>query len=131
MKQINIDAMDTIVSELAAGKKLSAALKTVYSTRSLQIPMSYSDVDIRVKDMRMSNRTTNALLRAKLLTLTDVVRYTENNKLIDIKNMGTSCCIELMETIVDYLWNKMNKREKAEFLMQTVELNEFHLACYA
>ena len=131
MKQINIDAMDAIVSELAAGKKFSEAMKKVYITRTVQIPIDNEAFQVPVKELRMSTRTTNALFRQRIFTLADLIKYATHHQIRDIRNMGTGSCIELMETILNYCWMKMSKQEQTDFLIRTVELNEFNLACYA
>ena len=123
-----MNTIDRITNELAAGKKISEALSTIYSKRNVSIPCSKSErFEVDVRELGMSNRTTNALLRAKLKTINDIIGYVNLYKITDVRNMGTSCCIEIMEAILDYAWEQMSIEEKVAFLIQTVVKNERYL----
>jgi len=123
MTNTNIEIMDRIVDSLAAGNKLSCALSEVYSKRNVAIPFNWSLFDVRIIDLDMTSRTTNALMRAKLTTLNDVLMYNAANNIISVRNFAKSGCIELMETIVDYAWDKMTSKERVAFLIDVVERN--------
>lgn len=123
MTQKNIDIMDIIVDRIAEGKKLSEALKTVYVKRSVQIPNFDSMLDKDVRELKMSMRTTNALMRAKLDTIGKVAEFCNCQKITDAKSVGVSMGTELFETILDWCWRHMTTREKTAFLIDTVERN--------
>jgi DNA-directed RNA polymerase alpha subunit len=127
MTQTNINTMDTIVNELTAGKKLSAALSSVYSKRNVAIPHNDKFMEVDIKKLRMSMRTTNALLRGGIKTIGDVVNYCREDKITTVKTLGTASGIELFETILDYAWNHMSKIERVDFLTDIVERNENNL----
>lgn len=127
MTQRNIDVMDIIVSEMNEGTKLSKALKLVYTKRKVRIPCSLNDFDIFLIDLNMSGRTTNALLRAKLRTLKDVVNFCRDQKITDIKTLGANSGIEVFETILDYCWDHMDSKERTSFLIDTVKMNEDYI----
>lgn len=127
MKQINIDALDAIVNELAAGKKISEALSTVYTKRNVAIRFNADDTIINIRDLHLSGRVTNALIRTRLKTLGDVFAYIETEKITRIQNFGRTSCIELCETILDYCFDHMSMKEKEEFLIDTVIRNECYL----
>lgn len=123
MTQTNIGIMDRIADELAMGKKLSEALKAVYTKRNLGIPYKSEVLSVSVTELNMSNRTTNALLRARLKTLEDIVNYCERQKLTTIKNFGTNSGMEVLEALVDWCWDHMDKKEKGDFLIDVIERN--------
>lgn len=127
MTQKNIEIMDIIVDKMAEGKKLSEALKDVYTKRRVAIPFSDKDLNVKVDKLGMSKRTTFALMRGKMLTLTDVVNYCEKQKITTVNLLGMNAGLEAFETILDYLWSKMPKSERAEFLMDVIEMNEDYL----
>lgn len=127
MTQRNIDTMDTIVGMLAEGKKLSKALNLVYTKRNVAIPFTEEMLDVRVTDLGMSTRTANALMRAHLRTVNDVVEFCSKQKVSQIKNIGTSSCIELLETILDHCWSKMSNERRTDFLIDAVERNARYL----
>lgn len=124
MTQKNIDRMDIIVNELAAGKTISDALKTVYSKRNVVLPYNEELLSAGVEKLGMSLRTTNALRRSRIKTLNDVVNYCKKQKITTVKTFGHSSGVELFETILNYLWDRMNVKERTDFLIDTVERNE-------
>ena len=123
MTQHNIDIMDTIVNELGCGKKISKALETVYVKRSISIPFNENSLKVLIVNLGLSGRTTNALLRAKLFTLGDVVRYSLENKITNIKNFGVNSGMEVYEAILDTCWDHLTEERKVKFLIDTIERN--------
>jgi DNA-directed RNA polymerase alpha subunit len=127
MTQKNIDTMDMIVSLLAQHKKISKALKHVYDKRHLIIPHNEKWYQIHVIDLGMTKRTTNALMRAHLTTLQDIIDYCQESTIKDIKALGQTSGVELLETILDVCWNNMTEQQRVDFLIDTVERNECNL----
>ena len=127
MKQTNIDALDAIVNELAAGKKISEALSAVYTKRNVAIRFNADEAIIDVRNLGLSNRGANALVRSRLKTLGAVLTYMETDKITELRNFGHTSCIELCEAILDYYFDRMSMREKEEFLIDTVIRNECYL----
>lgn len=124
MTEKNIDIMNRIVDELAAGNKLSEALKTVYAKRNVEMLFGDRTFDVSVLDINLSKRTTRALLRLELNTINDVIEYAQHHKLTDIKNLGVGSATELLETILDYYWSILDVNERTNFLIDIVERNE-------
>lgn len=127
MTQRNIEIMDVIVDKMAAGKTLSDALKDVYKKRNVVIPFEDDDLKIGVDKLGMSKRTAYALMRGKMFTLTDVVKYCEKQKITTVNLLGANAGIETFETMLNYLWSKMDNQRRTEFLIDVVERNEMNL----
>ena len=127
MTQRNIDTMDMIVSLLAQHKKISKTLRYVYDKRHLILPHNEKWYQIHVTDLGMTNRTTNALMRAHLTTVQDVVDYCEKSTIKDIKAFGQAAGVELLEAILDICWDNMTEKQRVDFLIDTVKRNENHL----
>lgn len=127
MTQRNINTMDMIVNLLAKHQKISKALGCVYDKRNLIIPYDEKWYQIHVTDLDMTNRTTNALMRAHLTTVQDIIDYCEKSTIKDIKTFGQSSGVELLETILDICWDNMTEQQRVDFLIDTVERNERHL----
>ena len=119
--------IDTIINELAKGTKLSSALQTVYTKRKVSIPYKKEWFDADVRDLKMSTRTTCALIRAHIVTINDLMDYISFSSIKEIRNIGTYSCVEIMEKILDHAWECMNEKEKAEFLIDIVARNQHHL----
>ena len=122
-----VETAHLIASKMIEGKKLSKALALVYTKRELVIPSDLSVLDVKIVDLKMSNRTTNALMRAKLTTIGEVATYCEKNKLTDIKLFGKGSGVEMLEAILDYCWDCLTTSERTEFLLDIVERNEENL----
>ena len=127
MTQRNIDTMDFIVSLLAQHKKISKTLRYVYDKRHVVLPHNEKWYQTRVTDLGMTTRTTNALMRAHLTTVQDVIDYCEQSTIKDIKMLGQASGIELLETILDICWNNMTEKQRVDFLIDTVERNQNNL----
>jgi hypothetical protein len=133
MTQKNIDTMNLIVSKMAHGKTLSKALKDVYTKRNVEIPYHEEWLECKLTSLKMSMRTTQALLRNKMETINDVVNYTKEteetkkHKITDLRTFGRASAIELFESILDYCWKHMSQDEKDRFLINTVVRNSENL----
>lgn len=127
MTQRNIDVMDIIVSKMAEGAKLSKALKLVYNKRNVFVPYIEDNMDIDIRNLGMTSRTTNALLRNGIRTITDIIDFCTEQKITKVKNLGVSSGIKVFETILDYCWDHMNNDERTNFLIDTVERNSEHI----
>ena len=127
MTQRNIDVMDIIVSKMAEGTKLSKALKLVYNKRNVFVPYVEDNMDIDIRDLGMTSRSTNALLRNGIRTITDIIDFCTEQKITKIRNLGVSSGIEVFETILDYCWDHMNNDERTKFLIDTVERNSEYI----
>ena len=123
------ETIDRIINELATGTPISEALSTVYTKRKLYIPYKEEWFNIDVRDMDVDNRIINCLMRSKLRTLNDMMEFISDgeHKVIDIKNMGVISGMKLMEYILDYTWDHMDVKERAEFLIDVVVTNERYL----
>ena len=127
MTQTNTNTLNFIVSKMAYGKTLSEALREVYTKRNVAIPYEEDWLDCKLASLKMSMRTTNALLRNKFTTIRDVVNYTATNKISNLVTFGRVSGIELFETILDYCWNQMSQEKKDEFIIDVVIRNSSNL----
>ena len=127
MTQTNINVMDVIVNKMANGAALSKSLKYVYSTRNVCIPYKEEYSDVLLVDIGLSRRSLNALMRARMRKLGDVIEFCSENKITDVVGVGKDCGMDIFETILDYCWSKMSNNEKTCFLIDTVERNGIYV----
>jgi DNA-directed RNA polymerase alpha subunit len=127
MNQRNIDTMNAIVTKMADGKSLSQALKHVYSKRNVVIPYDEELFNVSLKDLGMTTRTVNALMRGKLRTINDAVEFCTRGSILNLNTCGKMSATELFETILDYCWEHMSEQERINFLIDTVERNEAYI----
>lgn len=124
MTQKNVEVMDIIVSLLAQGTKLSAALRSVYEKRKVMIPYSEEWPNVDIAELSLSNRTKNALYRSHLRTVHDVVNYCSTKGITEAKTMGRHSGIEVFEAVLDYCWDHLDNEQRTYFLIDVVERNE-------
>jgi D-arabinose 1-dehydrogenase-like Zn-dependent alcohol dehydrogenase len=127
MTEKNIHIMDIIVSKMVEGKTLSEALKLVYVKRKVRIPYDEKTSDVPITSLKMSNRTTNALMRNNIRSIQDAVKFCTKQKITEAKTFGYGCGIELFESILDYYWDHMSNEERTMFLIDTVERNSSNI----
>ena len=123
MTQLNINVMDTIVNNLAAGKTISEALVTVYKKRNVAIPFDDKFSAVSIDELDLSTPVLSILKRAHLFTVGDIMKFGDNIGVGKIRNMGNIRGIEMMESILNYAWEHMNVKERTDFLIDTVERN--------
>ena len=123
MTQLNINVMDTIVNNLAAGKTISEALVTVYKKRNVAIPFDDKFSAVSIDELDLSTPVLSILKRAHLFTVGDIMKFGDNIGVGKIRNMGNIRGIEMMESILNYAWDHMNAKERTDFLIDTVERN--------
>lgn len=127
MTERNIHIMDIIVSKMVEGKTLSEALKLVYVKRKVRIPYDEKIEDVPITSLKMSNRTTNTLMRNNVRTMQEVIKFCKNHKITELKAFGVGSGIEVFETILDYYWDHMDNDERTVFLIDTVERNSSNI----
>lgn len=116
--------IDKIIELLRSGVKISNALKEVYDNPKIYIPFNDEDFDISLEELNLSMRSCNALRRSNFNTLNDVINHFAEKGWNSIKNFGKTSATEVFEKIINVAWNKMNKFQKAEFLMNIEETFE-------
>jgi hypothetical protein len=136
MTATQINTLDLIVTKMAHGKTLSAAMKDIYTKRNVVIPYEDEWLDCKLVSLKMSMRTTNALLRNKFETIGDVVEFaatrdevdfTPINKISSLPTFGRKSGIELFEAILDYCWKQMPQETKDRFIIDVVIRNSENL----
>ena len=101
MTQKKIYVMDIIVSKMAEGAPFSKALKSVYNKRNVCIPCNNELFDVGIDVLGLSNRTSNALMRASLFTVKEVINFILEEGIRKVRNLGVSSGVELFEAILD------------------------------
>lgn len=127
MKQEHIETMNTIVDLVVGGKKISQALEDVYEKRCVVLPFMEDIMDDPIENLRMTGRTYNALMRAKMRNIGDVIRFSDGGDFSRIRNFGRLSGIELFESILNYCWARMDVDQQTNFLIDAVVRNEENL----
>lgn len=127
MTERNIDIMNRIVDELMDGKKISEALETFYSKRRVKIPYDETLFNTSILEIDLPNRITNILMRNRLTSIEEIIQFSKEGSLDKIRWFGKQSAMQLLEFILDLVWNRMDEEQRFEFLVDFVESNEEYL----
>lgn len=127
MTTTNVNAMRTIINELEAGKTISDALKVVYTKRNVCIPYVDEVFNVDVRELGMSGRATNTLLRNHITTINEAIKINETTPIKGMRGIAAGLCTEFFETILNYSFDCMSADAKALFLIDVVERNRIYL----
>ena len=83
--------------------------------------------DVGIDVLGLSNRTSNALMRASLFTVKEVINFILEEGIRKVRNLGVSSGVELFEAILDYSWANMTKKDRVSFLIDAVERNQNYI----
>ena len=79
--------------------------------------------DTEVKDLDLSVRSYNALMRAGCHTVGQAISAINENKLLSVRNLGIKSVAEIRRFILEYGYTQASERRKKEFLHNLVKLN--------
>ena len=118
---------NAIVDELYEAIKdygLMVILCHVFGT-GCQIELGFSKrlCDTEVKDLDLSVRSYNALMRAGCHTVGQAITAINENTLLQVRNLGVKSVAEIRKFILEYGYEQASERRKKEFLHNIVKLN--------
>ena len=118
---------DEIVIELHRSANENGLLPTLYAVfgKSVKVivPFSKKACDTEIDAIEFSVRALNALKRAGLFTIGDVIDSIAEEKLSQIRNLGKKTVNEIRTQILTFGYDKLNEREKANFFYEILENN--------
>ena len=79
--------------------------------------------ETEVKDMDISVRSYNSLMRAGCKTIGQLIEKINNGELMKIRNLGIKSAGELRSFVVELGYSQMSDKRKKEFLLNFVRLN--------
>jgi DNA-directed RNA polymerase subunit alpha len=105
-------------------KGLAEALKENFGSR---VRMSFSvNGDIystEIMDIDFSVRAYNCLKRGGFGTVGDVLKLVQSHKLHTVRNLSDKTKKEIKIKVLEYVYQRMTKEEKTEFLKQIISKN--------
>ena len=93
--------------------------------KGCKIELGYTQklCDTEVKDLDLSVRSYNALMRAGCHTVGQAISAINENKLMSVRNLGIKSVAEIRRFILEYGYTQASERRKKEFLHNLVKLN--------
>ena len=116
-----------IVIELHKSANENGLLPTLYAifgkNVKVFVPFSKKACDTEIDAIDFSVRALNALKRAGLFTIGDVIDSIAREELSKIRNLGKKTVNEIQTQILMFGYNKLNEREKVDFFYEILENN--------
>ena len=89
----------------------------------VNVGFSKSACDARIEELVLSVRSYNALRRANVSTLGDLIERLNEGGLKSIRNLGAKSYSEIQTKMLVYGFERLSEREKSEFFYNLVENN--------
>ena len=121
---MNENAIVEELYEAIENHGLMATLCAVFG-KGCQIEVGYTQrvCDTEVKDLDISVRSYNALMRAGCKTIGQAITAINENKLPAVRNLGVKSIAEIRRLILEYGYAQASERRKKEFLHNLVRVN--------
>ncbi len=118
---------NAIVEELYGAIEDHGLMETLCAVfgKGCKIELGYTQklCDTEVKDLDLSVRSYNALMRAGCHTVGQAITAINENKLMSVRNLGIKSVAEIRRFILEYGYTQASERRKKEFLHNLVKLN--------
>jgi DNA-directed RNA polymerase alpha subunit len=118
---------NAIVEELYGAIEDHGLMETLCAVfgKGCKIELGYTQklCDTEVKDLDLSVRSYNALMRAGCHTVGQAISAINENKLMSVRNLGIKSVAEIRRFILEYGYTQASERRKKEFLHNLVKLN--------
>ena len=118
---------NAIVEELYGAVIEHGLMNTICAVfgKGCKIEMGYTKelCDTQVKDLDLTVRSYNALMRAGCNTVGETITAINEMDLLKFRNLGVKSVAEIRELILEYGYANLSERKKKEFLRNLVRLN--------
>ena len=118
---------NAIVEELYDAINNHGLMNTICAVfgKGCQIELGYTQklCDTEVKDLDLSVRSYNALMRAGCQTIGQAITAINENKLTAVRNLGVKSIAEIRRLVLEYGYAQASERRKREFLHDLARLN--------
>lgn len=104
---------------------LAVALHQVFGSNvKVRLGFSKLDCNANIEALMLSVRSCNALCRAHIFTLGDLIDRLDDGSLKNVRNLGAKSYSEIQTKILVYGFEQLSQSEKIEFLSSVVESND-------
>ena len=116
-----------VVKTLMDAEKQCGLVDTLYrifgKNIKVNVGFSKSACDASIEELVLSVRSYNALRRANVSTLGDLIERLNEGCLKSIRNLGAKSYSEIQTKMLVYGFERLSEREKSEFFYNLVENN--------
>ena len=118
---------DEVVIELYKSANENGLIPTLYGTFGksvkVSVPFSKKACDTEVDNIEFSVRAMNALKRAGLFTIGDIIDCITREELSRIRNLGKKTVNEIQTRILSYGYERLTENEKKRVFYEVVDNN--------
>jgi len=118
---------DEVVSELYKSANENGLVPTLYGafgkSVKVSVPFSKKACETEVDNIEFSVRAMNALKRAGLFTIGDIIDCITREELSHIRNLGKKTVNEIQTRILSYGYERLTENEKKRFFYEVVNNN--------
>lgn len=118
---------DEVVIELYKSANGNGLIPTLYGafgkSVKVNVPFSKKACDTGVDNIEFSVRAMNALKRAGLFTIGDIIDCIRREELSRIRNLGKKTVNEIQTRILLYGYERLTENEKKRFFYEVVDNN--------
>lgn len=89
----------------------------------VEIGFSSGSCSMSIEEINFSVRSMNALKRAGLFTIGDVIGAISNDDLLKVRNLGRKSLTEIKEKVLQFGYDRLSVVEKQTFFLTLTERN--------
>lgn len=121
---MNKEAVVKILMDAEKQFGLAETLHRVFGKNiSVNIGFSKSACSANIDELALSVRSYNALRRANVSTLGDLIEKLNEGNLKSIRNLGTKSFSEIQTKMLVFGFDQLSEKEKIEFFLHLAENN--------
>jgi len=116
-----------IAEKLYETTKEYGLIETLFAVygNNIKVNIAYSKraCETSIDDIEFSVRSSNALKRTGLMTVGDIIVAIEDERLLQVRNLGRKSYCEIKTRILNFGYERMTEKEKLAFFVDLVERN--------
>ena len=116
-----------VVKTLIDAQKEYGLVETLHKVfgKNIKVSVGFSKsaCDASIEELMLSVRSYNALRRANVTTLGDLIERLNEGGLKSIRNLGAKSFSEIQTKLLAYGFERLNEKERYEFFSHLVENN--------
>lgn len=114
----------SLISNAVCKYGLVQALDSIFGKNiKIRLPFSKSDISCDIENLNLSVRSYNALKRAQISTIENLIDALNNGDIRKIRNLGAKSFREIQTKILVYGFEKLSENEKQKFYFDLIVLN--------
>ncbi len=119
----NTEIIDDLIRSANENGLISTLYEAFGKSVNVSVPLSKKACDTEIDNIDFSVRAMNALKRAGLFTVGDIIDCISREELSRIRNLGKKTVNEIQTRILSYGYERLTENEKKRFFYEVVDNN--------